>query len=358
MEMTMYDDRYKGVLLGCAVGDTLGMAVEGWKPVQIQRYVPGGKITEPIAPVLVYDAEGALKHEDEFGKLKYFAKDLKRGEWTDDTILTLALTESIIERRGLNLETAARKHLEAYEGLRMHDGRVKGGFGSTTQEAFKNLAAGVSPRASGVIGGPGNAPAMKMHPLGMYIHATRKERAGLLFAYDVGRMTHLDPRSLASGVVQAAAISALLKNVSRREFVRTIVRTCKEWEGPLGPAYIWHHQGTLAERLLWIENHTDVSSQEAYERLGNSSVVYRSYPFSLFMFQKYGFSAPEQAREGLLETVNFGGDCDTTGAIYGALAGANHGTSWIPDSWLAVLDQREQLEEAAASLYALGGTHE
>ena len=81
--------KYQATLVGCGYGDTLGMSVEGWKIAQIQKYV--GKVTEPITPVLVKDASGKILEEDEFGKLKYYTRDLKKGDYTDDTILTVAI---------------------------------------------------------------------------------------------------------------------------------------------------------------------------------------------------------------------------------------------------------------------------
>jgi ADP-ribosyl-[dinitrogen reductase] hydrolase len=40
----------------------------------------------------------------------------------------------------------------------------------------------------------------------------------------------------------------------------------------------------------------------------------------------------------VVETVNQGGDADTTGAIAGMLAGATYGVDAIPRSWLSKLD--------------------
>src|SRR3989344_1706469 len=117
-------EKYKGVLLGCAVGDTLGMAVEGWKKEQIKKYV--GSAREPMAPVIIKNEDGSEKTEDEHGKLKYWTRDLKKGEWTDDTILTMAIAESIAEKNALDLEDNAKKHIIAYEALRMPDGRIQG----------------------------------------------------------------------------------------------------------------------------------------------------------------------------------------------------------------------------------------
>jgi ADP-ribosyl-[dinitrogen reductase] hydrolase len=46
----------------------------------------------------------------------------------------------------------------------------------------------------------------------------------------------------------------------------------------------------------------------------------------------------------IVETVNQGGDADTTGAIIGMLAGATYGASDIPSRWLRKLDKDVQDE--------------
>jgi ADP-ribosylglycohydrolase len=93
-------------------------------------------------------------------------------------------------------------------------------FGSTTLAAFERLKQGISPLASGVAGRiPGNGPVLKMAPVGLYMQATGQYEEGLRFAERAGKMTHLDPRSVASGIVQAHAIFALL---------RTYSETCRE----------------------------------------------------------------------------------------------------------------------------------
>ncbi len=42
---------YQATLLGCGIGDSLGMPVEGWSKEQIVKYV--GKITDLIDPQVV-----------------------------------------------------------------------------------------------------------------------------------------------------------------------------------------------------------------------------------------------------------------------------------------------------------------
>jgi len=48
--------------------------------------------------------------------------------------------------------------------------------------------------------------------------------------------------------------------------------------------------------------------------------------------------------------VNRGGDTDTIGAVTGAAAGARLGSTSLPQRWLEVIDQRDELETLARTL--------
>jgi ADP-ribosyl-[dinitrogen reductase] hydrolase len=60
------------------------------------------------------------------------------------------------------------------------------------------------------------------------------------------------------------------------------------------------------------------------------------------------------------ETVNQGGDADTTGALAGMLAGALYGVQDIPKVWLNRLDSKvaAEIREQVASLLRLAGAVE
>ena len=286
--------QYIATGVGCGIGDTLGMSVEGFKRAQIQKYV--GRITEPMAPFIVRDAAGNRMDSDEFGELgyydqnkvlRYYTEDLELGEFTDDTINYVAIAEALAER-GLDLQSVAEKRLVAYNACILPDGHTRGGFGQTTTAGMKNLQQGISPLESGVIGGPGNAPAMMLHGLGLYADATGKYDQSLQFAELVGRMTHLDPRSLAGGVVQTHAIYSLLQGVNRKEFVSSLVDICRKYEKPATSEFSLHGWGSLVARLEWIQQNKDATGEAAYLHITPSSTAYCSHPFALFMFQKIG----------------------------------------------------------------------
>lgn len=347
-------EKYRGALIGCAIGDTLGMPVESWSRERILKYHPGG-VREPIDGFYVRNEAGQIVREDEFGKIKYWGAELKKGEWTDDTLLTLVVAESLLEG-GLDLNIMAKNHVKVYESQRKTDGSVGGDFGSTTREAIEKLIAGENPENSGVIGGPGNAPCMKMAPVGMFMHATEKYKEGLDFAERVGKITHLDPRSIVSGVIQAHAVYSILNGYNRNEFLQRLQEVCKEWEKSLTERFTWHKSGNLLSRIEWIKENKDTSIDQAYNTLGNSSAVYKSYPFALFMFQKY-YDTPREVFEALTEIVNYGGDCDTTAAIAGTLFGAVHGNIF-PQPWIELLKDRNRLINVADKLFYLGEKRE
>src|SRR3989338_4271035 len=342
----MKEENFIGTLVGCAIGDSLGMPIEGWDKNRIKKHF--GKITELIEPVIVKDSNGNVVTEDEFGKIKYYTKDFKKGQYTDDTILTVAIAKSIVDRKKLDLRDTAEKQLKEYVIRKKEDGIVFGGFGTTTMLGFENLLKGSSPEKSGVIGGPGNAPAMKMSPVCLYMAITGKYDEGIIFAWQVGKITHLDPRSVASGVVQAHAVYSLIKNYSKEEFLNSLVERSYKVEEPTTKEFPLYDKGTLSERLKWVIDNKDAKSDEAHNHLKSTSVVFSSYPFAIFMFQKYWGSPIE----GLIETINYGGDCDTTGAIYGALAGAKNGMVFTK-AWLNHLENLDLLKTLGKKIYDL-----
>ena len=65
----------------------------------------------------------------------------------------------------------------------------------------------------------------------------------------------------------------------------------------------------------------------------------------------WAFARAKDFRDGLLQVVNLGDDADTTGAVYGALAGAYWGVEEIPSKWRAKLAKRIVIEKLATALH-------
>ena len=66
----------------------------------------------------------------------------------------------------------------------------------------------------------------------------------------------------------------------------------------------------------------------------------------------WAFARGESFREGALLAANLGDDADTTGAVYGQLAGAHYGEAGIPAEWRSKLALLGTIEELADRLHA------
>jgi ADP-ribosylglycohydrolase len=67
----------------------------------------------------------------------------------------------------------------------------------------------------------------------------------------------------------------------------------------------------------------------------------------------WAFSRSDSFQEGCLLAVNLGDDADTTGAIFGQLAGTFYGEDAIPPSWREKLAHRGLIESFGDQLFAL-----
>ena len=65
----------------------------------------------------------------------------------------------------------------------------------------------------------------------------------------------------------------------------------------------------------------------------------------------WAFYRSDSFRDGALRAVNLGDDADTTGAIYGQLAGAFYGVSAIPEDWIERLTMRDFIYQSADALF-------
>ena len=69
----------------------------------------------------------------------------------------------------------------------------------------------------------------------------------------------------------------------------------------------------------------------------------------------WAFHTSDNFEDGALKAVNLGEDADTTGAIYGQLAGAYYGVAAIPAPWRTRLTHAEAIARLADGLLDLAG---
>jgi poly(ADP-ribose) glycohydrolase ARH3 len=304
-----------GVLLGTAVGDILGASVEGYPAEKIQTL---------------------------FGELRDFIEVADCfGCYTDDTEMTLALAQSLIDRQGIDGAHCAMMYAGFYSPFR--------GYGSGAHEVLKALKNGADYRETGYLtfreGSFGNGGAMRIAPLGLvYRHTDNDTLKKQVF--EAVRCTHVHPEGIDGAVVQAKAVALMAGTNEISEFnTNTFLETLYEIAST----------AIMKEKILYLRSllHKEVSDKIAVTHLGNGIRASEAVSCALLATIRY-YNEPEEA---VIKSVNFGGDTDTIGAMTGALMGALHGSYWLPARWLDNLENssygKEYMIQLAPKLAAL-----
>ncbi len=307
MSDTRMRDRFRGALVGVAVGDALGAPFEGCPP---------GISSEQV--------QASLRHTS--GPLRY----------TDDTAMTIGLARSLLERRGLDGNHLAATFAEQY---RVEPWR---GYGPGPPRVFSLLEAGAAwdEAAKQLFGGEGslgNGGAMRVAPAALAAFPDLARTASL--ARDSARVTHAHELGMEGAALQACAISLLLQGAGA-ESAKVVVAALRPHVS--SPAFL--------ERLERVASlPSDPSPHEVVARLGNGITALEAVPAALAacLLHLHSF------QDVVCFAVGLGGDSDTIGAMAGALAGAYHGVSAIPRAWRERVEGVSELTQLADELLEL-----
>jgi ADP-ribosyl-[dinitrogen reductase] hydrolase len=301
--------------LGVAVGDALGMPTEGYTAREISSKF--GLVRE-----MMQATEG------------HFHSGLSAGQFTDDTEETLLLAESLIEASGFSADRFAEK-LTAWGAAWTLNERLNRGVGFATRSAVESMIAGTAWQQSG-LAIPTCGSAMRAAPI------------GLLYNFDLNIVksyadlqslpTHTSATARAAAVAVAVGVALSLNGFSKEMILRNAVSQASRLD-----AY-------FAERLLWVGTLLDLQPEDALGVIRNSPLASETVPAAFYCFLKF------EPQEALIMAASSGGDTDTIASIAGSLFGAALGSSWIPQSWLAALEGRERIEDAARGLSELSAS--
>jgi ADP-ribosyl-[dinitrogen reductase] hydrolase len=277
-----------GVLIGTAVGDAIGLPMEGLSARRQQRLFP--------LP---------LRH-------RFIGR---HGMTSDDTEHTVMLAQALLEHPA---DPDAFQRCFAWK-LRWWLLSLPAGVGFATLRAILKLWAGCSPKKSGVYSA-GNGPAMRSALLGVYFAQDPDRLAKYVQASST--ITHNDPRATitAQGVAETAAWMAV-----QGEDVPALLDSLQA----ISPLPEWV---SIVEKLrqgLSSEQSTSEFAATIGAVHGVSGYAFQSVPVAIYAAVRYrnNFEA------ALTEAIACGGDSDTVGAITGALVGSRVGVEGIPSAW-------------------------
>lgn len=273
MGVTRRRDRLEATLLGTAVGDALGLPVEGMSARDI---------------------------ECRWGRVDRYLWLGGTGIVSDDTELTALVAQSLVRGR-LEPHATVMAFRRALVGWVW---RLPWGIGWGTLRA--GIRATLGFRRSGV-GSAGNGAAMRAAIVGVALADDTAGREALGRA--LAMVTHVDPRAV-EGALFVAEVAARAAHAC----VRTgdVRRACVEGALPLAPSLA----PSVAEAVALFESNADVA--RAATQLGSSGFVVHTVGLATFLFLRHG----DDSRDALVQTASAGGDTDSIAAIVGAWCGA------------------------------------
>ena len=307
--MDATNDRRRGALIGLAVGDALGAAVE---------FISPGS----FAPVTGYRSGGP--------------HGLKPGEWTDDTSMPLALADSIATM-GWDLNDQASRYVEWWKkGKYSVNGRCFD-IGITTRRALHNFLANKNALLSGdpLEQASGNGSIMRLAPVPVghaNLYPDHIEELSRLVG-ESSLPTHASEQCRSACRYLATVLAALVRGEDRDAVLSP------DWK----PLQFLHDIKPL-HPLIHEVVHGSFRHKQPPAIEGSGWVV-KSLEAALWAFHN-----AETFEEAVLRAVNLGDDADMTGAICEQLAGAFFRESQIPDSLRSGLARMDMLESALAGI--------
>jgi ADP-ribosylglycohydrolase len=297
--------RFRGSLLGLAVGDALGAPVE-------------------------FEARGSFPEITGYRGGGPF--NLKAGDWTDDTSLALCLAESLVERRGFDPRDQAGRYMRWWREGHMSCTGNCFDIGNTTKWSLQRFLDTGDPYSGPTDPGKAtNGGLMRLAPVPLFYHARPVE--AVEYSGLSSKTTHGAPVAVDSCRYLGALIVGAVKGEKKEKLLS------ERYEPAEG---IW--KKSLAPEV-------DAVANGSYKHAQPPKIRAEGLAVKTLEAALWAFNESSTFEEGCLLAVNLGDDSDTVGAVYGQLAGAYYGVEGIPEKWIGGLSKVEVIEGMACRLF-------
>ena len=322
-------DRCRGLMVGLAAGNLLGILCEGWPRQQIRLRWPGG--------VRDIEANTGYPDDDDLAQAVILAEECLGGDELDPDNLARRFWVWG-EENGLGMGSATAETLARYGGShprryasRNRSARRGGPAGSDIPRARESQglpALQASKAAWEDSGGKaaGNGAVMRCAPLAI---RWRHDYAALVRNTACSAVvTHWDSRCIWSSVFVNLAVASLLREPPDAEL--RLVERAEQAREMLGDALTPF--GIDSPPQLAVTEALEVSDITTADEIGLDGW---DMGFTLKALQVAMWCVHRAAdfEEALIAIINAGGDTDTNGAVAGAVLGARFGLDAIPGRW-------------------------
>ncbi len=299
-------DKFRGAILGCFLGDAFGAGFEGMNPSKARFHIDS------------------------------LSKRFPRN-YTDDTDMTLALAESIVQTGGVNPEDIA-KHFSLQCDLSR-------GYAIGAIKAVLALRAGLKwHQVSRIVfenGSFGNGAAMRVSPVGLFYHHNPDSLEEA--ATKQANITHTHPLGQWGAVMQASSVGLAVNQNPKAPFQKEqMITGLREilWRGPI--EYI----KALNKIEEMLAQGKKLEAEKVVQSLGNGVEALFSVPTASYIAITY---SPDFC-DAIRAAISLGGDTDTIAGMVGAIIGAHVGERGLPTEWIEQLEDGPRGRSFARSL--------
>ncbi|CAF1027726.1 unnamed protein product [Adineta steineri] len=332
--------RIQGSLIGLAVGDALGAAVE----FRSNAYMQKNRVKE-------------MQGGGTWG--------LQAGQWTDDTSMALCLAASLIVKSGFDdydqlvrykwwyrkgymsstgscfdIGNATRAAITKFENRQRQSAQQ---LGISTSEHYLDRIIGekrsqINFNAKcGDLKAAGNGPLMRLAPIPLFYY--RSKSKAIENAANSVSLTHGDKKAIDVCRFYSALIWNAINGISKENLLNQ-------------KFYYNNFKLSFDKDVMKIIQGSYKKKHGYVDGIRGKGFILNSLEAALWAF----YNDENSFEKGVLLAVNLGDDTDTTAAIYGQLAGAVYGIEGIPKRWRNRLFQKDFILTLANGLYIKGKT--
>lgn len=291
-------ERFRGCLLGLAVGDAVGTTLE---------FRRRGTF-EPLTDMVGGGPFGLLP-----------------GQWTDDTSMALCLATSLIERGGFDAHDQMIRYCQWADSGYLSSTGACFDIGNTVASSLRRYQRDGNPYAGSTDpNAAGNGCIMRLGPIPMYFFPDLD--AVERFAGNSSRTTHGTEECVDACRLFGRMICRALLGMTKNEVIFGDAESFVSGEAIAAIARAAYREKSEAE-------------------IRGSGYVVQSLEAAL-----WAFARTDTFADAILMAANLGDDADTTAAVCGQVAGAYYGEPGIPSRWLEHLALRSEITTLADQL--------
>ncbi len=281
--------KVKDGIIGFVVGDALGVPVEFERRETLEK--------DPVVDMREY---GTYNQE--------------RGTWSDDSSMTIATMDSIINKKAIDYEDIMKNFCEWMVNSKFTPHGRLFDIGNTTRRGLNRYLEGADVYHCGGSSthDNGNGSLMRVLPLA-YIPDIDYETIE-----NISALTHAHARSKIACVLYVEIAKSMLEN----------------------DLTIDEHINQACEKIK--QHYKDNEDLEHFNRIFNDelddeNILSGGYVIDTIETLVFCLKTTDNYKDAVLKAVNLGIDTDTNAAICGGLAGIYYGYDSIPMDWINVI---------------------